>query len=133
MWQKWTGKAIAIVRIIIGAFMVYHGIEIFDSEKMAGYEKFLTNDIKMGNAVFMSFLGKSCELIAGFLLILGLFTRVAAVLMAITMSIITFRIGQGRVYMEEQHPFMFVLFALIFFVDGGSKWSLDNVFFRKTR
>lgn len=113
--------------------MIYHGLEIFDREKMEGYDKFLTNDIKMGNAVLMSYLGKTCELIAGVLLVLGLFTRAASVLMAITMSVISFRIGQGRVYMEEQHPFMFVLFAFIFFVDGGQKWSLDNVIFKRKR
>jgi len=133
MFQKWTDSAIAIVRIMIGAFMMYHGIEIFDHDKMDGYEKFLTNDIKMSNPVFMSYLGKTCELIAGISLVTGFMTRAGALLMAITMSIITFRIGEGRFYMEEQHPFLFVLFAVIFFFDGGKKWSLDNIIFSRQR
>ena len=33
MLQKWTDSAIAVVRIIIGVFMIYHGIEIFSEEK----------------------------------------------------------------------------------------------------
>lgn len=131
MLQKWTDNAIALVRIIIGAFMLYHGAEIFSHEKMDGYEKFLKNDIKMNNPVFMSYLGKTLELIAGTMLVAGLFTRAGALLMAGAMSFITFRIGDGRIYMEEQHPFMFVLFAIIFFFDGGKKWSLDQLLFRK--
>lgn len=131
MLQKWTDNAIAILRMIIGGFMMYHGAEIFSQEKMDGYEKFLSNDIKMSNPVFMSYLGKAMELLGGTLLATGLITRIAAVIVAVTMSIITFRVGEGRVYMEEQHPFMFVLFAFLFFFDGGKKWSLDNLFFRK--
>jgi uncharacterized membrane protein YphA (DoxX/SURF4 family) len=65
------------------------------------------------------------------LLFLGLFTRLAAIIMAITMSGVTFMVGQGRFYMEDQPPFMFVLFAFIFFFDGGYKWSLDNLIFKK--
>jgi putative oxidoreductase len=131
MLQKWTDNAIAIVRIIVGAFMIYHGIEVFDKEKMDHYETML-NDLKMNNAVFMSFVGKISELLAGVLLLPGLFTRIGAVIMAGTMGFITFFVGQGRFYMEDQHPFLFVLFAFIFFFDGGSIWSIDS-YRRKNR
>lgn len=130
MLHKWTDNAIAIVRIIVGAFMIYHGSELFQPEIMQRYYQML-GDMKMNNAVFLSKLGKSFELIAGILLTTGLFTRIGALIMAGTMSFITFGIGEGRVYMEEQHPFMFILFAFIFFFDGGKKWSLDNLLFRK--
>ena len=130
MLQNWTNNAIAVTRIIVGGFMIYHGAEIFSREKMDGYENFL-NDMKMSNAVMMSYLGKGCELAAGLMLVPGLLTRAAAVLMAVTLGFITFGIGDGRIYMEEQHPFMFVLFAFIFFFDGGKKWSVDNILFRK--
>ena len=130
MLQNWTDNVIAIVRIIVGAFMIYHGSELFRPEIMERYYQML-GDMKMSNAVFLSKFGKACELAAGILLTTGLFTRLGAVIMAGAMSFITFGIGEGRVYMEEQHPFMFVLFALIFFFDGGKKWSLDNFIFRK--
>jgi putative oxidoreductase len=133
MLQRWTDNAIAVVRIIIGVFMIYHGIEIFSEEKMKGYEKFLGDDLKMSNAVLLSYMGKAMELVAGICLTLGFLTRPASVLMAAALGFITFGIGNGRVYMEEQHPFMFVLFAVIFFFDGGSKWSVDNLLFRRGR
>jgi putative oxidoreductase len=132
MLQNWTDNAIATVRIIVGAFMIYHGAEIFNPEIMQRYYQML-GDMKMSNAVFMSKFGKACELIAGILITLGLFTRIGALIMAGAMSFITFGIGDGRVYMEEQHPFMFVLFAFLFFFDGGKKWSLDSLIFSKKR
>ena len=128
MLQKWTNNAIAIIRIIIGCFMIIHGSEIFSHEKMQVYLSW-----KIPGPVFMPYIGKACELTAGILLFLGLFTRLAAIITAITMSGITFMVGQGRFYMEDQPPFMFVLFAFIFFFDGGYKWSLDNLIFKKRR
>jgi len=126
MLQKWTDNAIAIIRIIIGCFMIIHGSEIFSHEKMQVYLSW-----KIPGPVFMPYIGKACELTAGILLFLGLFTRLAAIITAITMSGITFMVGQGRFYMEDQPPFMFVLFAFIFFFDGGKKWSLDNILFKR--
>jgi putative oxidoreductase len=127
--QKWTDNAIAITRIIVGAFMIYHGSEVFNLALMKGYETRLT-EMKMSNAAFQAYVGKVAELLAGILLTLGLFTRIGAVIMGGTMAFITFIIGSGKFYYEDQHPFMFVLFAFIFFVDGGKKWSVDNLIFR---
>ena len=126
MLQKWTDNAIAIVRIIIGIFMIIHGIEIFSHEKMQTYLSW-----KIRGPVILPYIGKAGELLAGIMLFLGLFTRLGALIMAATMTGITFIVGQGRFYMEDQHPFLFVLFAVIFFFDGGRKWSLDNLLFRK--
>jgi putative oxidoreductase len=130
MLRNWTDNAIAIVRIIVGAFMIYHGAEVFNPELMKGYETRLT-EMKMSNPALQAYTGKVAELVAGILLTSGLFTRIGAVIMAGTMTFITFIIGSGKFYYEDQHPFMFVLCAFIFFFDGGKKWSLDSLIFRK--
>jgi putative oxidoreductase len=130
MLQSWTDNAIAVVRIIVGAFMIYHGAEVLNPELMKGYETRLT-EMKMSNASLLAYTGKIAELLAGILLSTGLFTRIGAVIMGGTMTFITFIIGSGKFYYEDQHPFMFVLFAFVFFFDGGKKWSLDNLIFRK--
>ena len=125
----WQDNAITLSRIVVGSFMIYHGIEVFDRAKMTEYAKMLT-DLKMGSSLLMAYLGKACELISGCLLFLGLFTRIASLILAINMLMITFRIGEGRFFMEEQYPFLFVLFAIIFFFSGGGKWSLDRLLFK---
>ena len=122
-------QGLAIIRIVTGLFLVYHGWEVFDQEKMKGY---LTWDqFKTPNASFIVHLGKAMEFIAGILLSLGLFTRVTSLVIAGTMLYISFFVGTGKIWYEDQHPFLFVLLALVFFFAGPGKYSLDNFFFNK--
>jgi putative oxidoreductase len=118
-------RVLGVIRIIVGLLMVYHGHEVFNSELMQGYIKW--DVFKNKAATVLAYAGKSSELIAGLLLTLGLLTRVGAVLLTGTMLYITFFIGQGRFWYEEQHPFMFVLFGVLFTFLGAGAWSLDGV------
>lgn len=115
----------AIVRIAIGAMVVYHGLEVFDPELMKGYIQWDTFKFPAGK--FLVYLGKSSELTAGVLLMLGLFTRIGSIILIGTMSFITFFVGQGRFWYEDQHPFMFAMMGLVFFFYGSGSWSLDTI------
>ena len=121
-------KALAVVRIIVGLLMVYHGLEVFDSEVMQGYMKW--DVFKNKAATALVYAGKASELIAGLLLTLGLFTRLGGVLLTGTMLYITFFVGQGRFWYEDQHPFMFVLFGILFVFLGPGAWSLDRTLWK---
>lgn len=122
------GPALSLARILVGLFMIYHGYEIFDGKKMEDYEKWM-GELKFSNPSFMAYLGKGLEFVSGVLLVPGLFTRIALLAVAITMALICFRLGQGRIFMEDQHPFLFILIAFILFFTGPGKWSLDHVLF----
>ena len=125
----WQDSGLATLRIITGLLMTYHGWEVFDSGKIAEYAKW--DVIKaMPAPLFMAYLGKGLELISGILFVLGLFTRIAAVIMAIDMLFICFKIGNGKFYYEDQHPFIFAMLAMVFFFTGPVKWSLDQVLFK---
>jgi putative oxidoreductase len=121
---------LGVVRIFTGLFMVYHGWEIFDQTKMNEYSKWMV-DIKLYAPSFMAYLGKSIELVAGILITIGLFTRIAVIPLAITMGFICFKLGEGRIFMEEQHPFFFVLQSFLFFFCGPGNWSIDKLLFSK--
>jgi putative oxidoreductase len=121
-------KALAVIRIIIGLLMVYHGQEVFNRELMQGYMKWDMFQNKA--ATLMVYAGKSSELIAGLLLTFGIFTRVGGVLLTGTMLYITFFVGHGRFWYEDQHPFMFVLFGVLFTFLGPGAWSLDRVLWK---
>ena len=79
---------------------------------------------------FMIYLGKALELGTGICLALGLFTRLSALFMFVDMMFVCFKVGQGRFYYEEQHPFLFGLLALVFFFTGPIKFGLDNYLFK---
>jgi uncharacterized membrane protein YphA (DoxX/SURF4 family) len=71
-------------------------------------------------------------LASGTFLTVGLLTRLAVIPLAITMTVICFGMGKGRIFLEDQHPFLFVLLSLVFFFAGSGKWSLDQAIFGRS-
>lgn len=121
---------IAAVRIITGIFLFYHGLEVFDADKIKEYAAWDMFKIS-SHPMLMPYIGKGAELVAGIMLALGLLTRVACVIVAGTMLYITFVIGHGKVWYDDQHPFLFVLLALVFFFTGPGSLSIDRLLFGK--
>lgn len=118
-------NGLAALRIITGLLMAYHGIELFNSETMKMYQQWdVIKYLPFSNV--MPYIGKIVELVTGLCFVLGLFTRIAALLMAGNMLFICFYIGSGKFYYEDQHPFLFALIAFIFFFTGSVKFSLDS-------
>ena len=75
----------------------------------------------------MAYLGKGLELVTGIFLTVGLLTRVAALFMTITMLFVCFKIGNGKFYYNDQHPFLFAMLAMVYFFTGSVKWSIDQL------
>jgi putative oxidoreductase len=118
-------EGLAILRIITGLLMAYHGIEALDSSKIAEYSQW--DSIRsLPYPYFMAALGKWVELIGGLLLAAGLFTRLAALAVAGVMLFICFKLGTGKFYYDDQHPFLFVLLTAVWFLLGSGPWSLDR-------
>jgi uncharacterized membrane protein YphA (DoxX/SURF4 family) len=126
VWEN----GLAIVRIVTGAFLIYHGKEVFQTEDMNGYAKWLT-DLHFPVPAFMAYAGKATELLGGLCITLGLFTRLATLSLTISFTTITFGMGHGKIFTEDQHPFLFVLLALVFFFSGPGPWSLDGRLFNR--
>ena len=125
-----TKEGLASLRILTGLLMAYHGLEIFNSAAMSEYAKW--DVIKtLPFSGWIAYVGKGIELTSGICLAIGVFTRLASLLMAINMLFICFRIGQGRFYLEEQHPFLFAMIALVFFFTGPVKWAIDFKLFKE--
>jgi len=125
----WQTAGLTLIRITLGVFMIYHGWEIFSEKDM---NKYLQWDMfKNSFGKTLVYAGKGAELAGGVLLVFGLFTRIAALILVGTMAYITFFVGQGRIFTDEQYPFLFVLLAMVFLFIGGGKWSVDNLIFKK--
>lgn len=125
-------SGLAFIRIIVGLLMVYHGLEVFDAGKIKDYAQW---DFfkKFSSPAFVVYIGKSAELVAGILLTIGLFTRLASLVLIATMLYIAFYVGSGKIWYEDQHPFLFVLLGLVFFFSGSGKWSVDEWLQRKEK
>jgi uncharacterized membrane protein YphA (DoxX/SURF4 family) len=126
----WPDSGLAFVRIVVGGFMIFHGLEVFDEEKMKGY---LDWDSFKGfsSPAFVVYMGKVAELVAGIFLTIGLFTRLASLVLIFTMLYISFFVGHGKVWYEDQHPFLFVLLGLVFFFMGSGPYSADRAVLKK--
>ncbi|HRO68873.1 MAG TPA: DoxX family protein [Chitinophagaceae bacterium] len=115
----WPESGLAFIRIVVGIFMILHGAEIFNEETMRSYLTW------MSSPLYMIYFGKAAELIAGIMLALGFLTRLASVVLILTMLYISVFVGKGRIWYEDQHPFMFVLLGLVFFFLGPGRFSVD--------
>lgn len=120
-------QVIALLRIIIAVFLIIHGKEVFDAAKMEEYTKW--DSFK--TSAFMPYLGKGAEFVAGVLLLPGFLTRLAALITIGTFAYITFMVGNGKFWMDDQHPFLFVLFGLLFLFAGPGVMSADGALFKQ--
>lgn len=123
-------QALGTLRILTGLMMAYHGAEVFDAKTIQGYAEW--DVIKaMPYPLFMAYLGKGLEFVSGICFVFGAFTRIASFLMAADMLFICFKIGHGKFYYDDQHPFLFALIALLFIFTGPGSWALDSKFWKK--
>jgi putative oxidoreductase len=128
--STWQIEGLAVLRISTGLLMAYHGLEVFDKAQITEYSKW--DSVKsLPYPLLMAYLGKGLELVTGTCLAIGLCTKPAALLMAIDMLFICFKIGNGKFWYEDQHPFIFALLALVFFFTGYIKWGADAIVFKK--
>jgi putative oxidoreductase len=124
---------IALVRIITGVLLVSHGWEIFNAADMTKYTGWFI-DKKYPSPATWAYAGKVAELLAGIGFVLGLFTRPASLAAIAAFGGIIFILGdKGKIFEGDQHPFLFILLALVFLFTGPGALSLDGLFFKKRR
>ena len=128
-YPLWQTAGLTLIRCTIGACLIYHGWEVFSESKINGYLQW--DQFKNSNGKLMVYSGKAAELIAGVLFVLGLFTRIACLLIMCVMCYIIFFLGKGIIWYDDQHPFLFVLLAMVFFFTGPGNLSLDKMIFKK--
>ncbi len=90
-------KGLAVIRIIVGLLMIYHGWEIFSAAKMNEYAA--CDSFKgYSSPLIIVYIGKGAELLTGLLLTIGLYTRLAALFLIFTMLYIAFIVADGRIW-----------------------------------
>jgi uncharacterized membrane protein YphA (DoxX/SURF4 family) len=101
-------------------------------EERLFFQKWFGEELHFPLPLAMAFLAKGAELSGGIFLLFGLFTRVSASLIAFTMFIATVTANLGKDFnIDGGFTISYFFFALIFIVQGGGKYSLDNLLFRR--
>ena len=134
--RTWDILLLAI-RIWLGYRMFTAGYSsvidiIFHPEERAFFEKWFGEDLHFPMPLAMAFLAKSAELSGGIFLFVGLFTKPSSSIIAFAMFIATVTANLGKDFnIDGGFTISYFLFALIFIVWGGGKYSLDYLFKKK--
>ncbi len=119
--------AILILRIGFALLMIPHGYDKMQN-LLAGSHDFpdplhVTPLVSQGLTVF-------AELLCSILLLLGLFTRPAAIVLAGCMLVIVFVIQLKAPLEDKEHALMYLIGYLVILLTGAGKYSLDAKVFK---
>jgi uncharacterized membrane protein YphA (DoxX/SURF4 family) len=119
-------------RMIAASYSSVVGILSSEKERLF-FQKWFGNDLHFPMPVLMAFLAKGAELSGGFFILLGLFTRPAASVIAFTMLVATLTANLGENFViDGGFTISYFLFALLFMVWGSGKFGLDLLLFPGT-
>jgi len=117
-----------ILRVSVSGLMLFHGY----AKLSHGVDKIAANLLKSGFPEFLAygvFLG---EIVFPILIIIGLFTRLAALGMGITMVFAIYLVFSEKIFMLTKNgapiielPLLYLLLSFVIFFLGAGKYSLD--------
>jgi putative oxidoreductase len=134
-WQKMVVSdapaAVILIRLIVGGVFLSEGIQKFLFPHELGVGRFTQIGIPAPE-IMAPFVGVS-EIVCGLLLLLGLFTRLAAIpmiidmLVAISTTKIPILLNQGfwKMAHEGRTDYAMLLGSIFLFLVGAGAWSLD--------
>jgi putative oxidoreductase len=119
--ERWTPQALSVLRIMTGLLFLEHG-----TQKLLGFPP-----SEHSFPALFSLMGVQgvLELIGGFLILIGLFTRPVAFILAGDMAVAYFMAHAPRGFFPTlnggQLAILFCFVFLYLVVAGGGTWSVD--------
>jgi putative oxidoreductase len=121
--------ALPLLRIGGSSLMMIHGFSklemLLNDEKIEFY-----NFMGLGDEVSL-ILAVIGELLAPLLLVIGLKTRLAALIAAVTMAVAAFGAHAGDGIEDREHSLIYLILFLSLVFSGAGKWSVDEFLSRK--
>lgn len=118
---------LTILRVWLGIAFIMHGLPgIFSADYMAGHIGMM-EIYNIPIPVIMAYLSKGGELLAGILLLFGIFTRFGALLVIVNMTVATFLAMRGDIFgdFQAQMSFTYLIIGVCILLGGITKYSLD--------
>lgn len=131
------GSAITetVARVAVGAFLVPHGAQKlfgwFGGYGLEATGQFFQTQLGFSNGYLAALTAGSLEFFGGIALALGLFTRFAALSIAIFLAVASnAHFGAGFFWTDGgwEYPVLWAIVALSFITKGGGRYSLDHQF-----
>jgi len=123
-----TDVATLLLRLIFGGLLFYHGYDKIDHYHL--YLSMSKSIIGLGAKMEFS-LVIFAEFFCGFLIIIGLFTRLAVIPLIISFSVAFFIAHAKDAFMVKELAFLFLLLCIPVFILGSGKFSVDRLLFKK--
>lgn len=118
-----------ILRVSISILMLFHGY----AKLSEGIDKIVMGVVNAGLPSFLAYGVYIGEVILPILIILGLYTRLAAVGMGITMVFAIFLVHSEKLFMLTKTgapaielPLLYLVVSLVIFFIGAGKFSMDG-------
>ena len=123
--RTWEPRMLSILRIMVGLLYMEHGLakilDFLHQQTHAPYALFTLNPGLQG----------LLELVGGFLLALGFFTRTVAFILAGNMAVAYFMVHAPRIFFPllngGELAVVYCFVFLYLWVAGGGEWSLDRL------
>ena len=115
--------AMLVLRSGLGIVMLPHGYQ-----KLVHFAEYRTkffNLFSMGSTLSLS-LAIFAELVCSIFLILGLFTRTAALALALFTSVIIFKVNNGTILGKSEFELTLLLGFFTLLLVGGGKYSVEG-------
>lgn len=129
-FEKLKPLALLLLRVALGIIFIYHGYPKLFTRAEQAAQLFA----QIGFPAYLSSLAGVVELFGGLLLIAGLFTRVAALLLAGQMAVAIWAVhlGKGLLAVNEyEFPLALAVGAFTLVTTGAGVVSFDRLIFRE--
>ncbi|MGL5233588.1 MAG: DoxX family protein, partial [Empedobacter falsenii] len=117
-----------LIRLAAGGFMFTHGFgklqKLVNGNFEFGDPIGLGSEISLGLTVF-------AEILCAFLVLVGLFTRLAVIPLIITMLVAVFIVHADHDFGKKELGLFYLINYLVIFLSGAGKYSLDKLILKK--
>ncbi|MES2484637.1 MAG: DoxX family protein [Bacteroidota bacterium] len=129
--KKMNSFALLIVRVVVGCFMMTHGIQKYQMLMAGGPVKFM-DPIGIGEGPSL-LLAVFAELVCSALLIIGFATRVVIVPLIITMIVAVFIVHAPDGFEVKETAGIYLMIYVFLLITGSGKYSVDGLINRNNK
>ena len=123
-----TDISLLLIRLAAGGFMFSHGFgklqKLVNGNFEFGDPIGVGPEISLGLTVF-------AEILCAFLILVGLFSRLAAIPLIITMLVAVFIVHADDDFGKKELGLFYLINYLVIFLSGAGKYSLDKLILKK--